>query len=125
MTRPKKVTLENMQAADGEDVTVATKQPRNIYDILGKKTHKYKTSDRDEYVAYIKSLSNSELQTHAYECGILPIDNRSQLLERLLREFCVQTSGYNITAAKQEGFQNLHKDKESLRTVQNIMSRGK
>lgn len=127
MARPKKVKIEEMQAADGENVVpaVETKQPRTIYEILGKKQHRYKTTDQEEYKTFLKSMSLAELQSHAYECGILPIDNRSQLTERLIREFCAKTSGYHVSAVRRESFQHLHDDPEQMNAVKQILARGK
>lgn len=125
MARPKKIKVEDMQVADGEKIVTETKAPRSIYDILGKKNHKYRTTDLEEYKNYIKSLGTTELQVHAYECSILPIDNRAQLMERLIREFCSQTNGYSVSAVRRESFQELHDSPEKLAEVKRILSRGK
>lgn len=124
MARPKKVKFEDMQAADGEAVA-ETKAPRTIYEILGKKQHRYKTTDKAEYEKYLKSLAMAELQAHAYECSILPIDNRAQLTERLIREFCAQTSGYNLASVRRDNFQELHDNPDKMAQVKQILSRGK
>jgi hypothetical protein len=125
MARPKKVSLENMQIADGEEIVPKTKQARSIYEILGKKSHKYQANTQEEYVTYLKSLGMSELQSHAYECSILPIDNRLQLMDRLIREYCAQTNGYSVAAVRRESFQELHDNSEQMAKVQKILSRGK
>jgi hypothetical protein len=125
MARPKKIKIEEMQVADGENIVAESKKPRTIYEVLGKKAHRYKTTDQEEYTNFLKSMSMAELHNHAYECGILPIDNRGQLTERLLREFCAQTSGYNLSAARRDSFQHLHDDPEKLSEIKQILSRGK
>lgn len=125
MARPKKIKIEEMQAADGENVSVETKQPRTVYEVLGQKSHKYKTTDRDEYTRFIKSMAMTELQAHAYECGVLPIDNRAQLTERLIREFCAQTSAYNSSVTRRDTFADLRKDTAQLADVKSLLARGK
>jgi len=49
-------------------------------------------------IAYIKDgldeMNMSDLQAHASTVGIIPIDNRQMLRERLLREFRKHVSSY-------------------------------
>ena len=125
MARPKKVVLENLQAADGEKIVAETASPRSIHEILGKKSHKYRANNQSEYANYLKSLGTSELQSHAYECGVLPVDNRLQLTDRLIREYCAKTSGYSVAAVRGDSFKELRDDKEKLAEVNRILSRGK
>lgn len=125
MARPKKVSLENLQVADGEKVAEKTSAPRSIHEILGQKSHKYKANTQAEYATYLKSLGMSELQSHAYECGVLPIDNRLQLTDRLIREYCAKTNGYSVAVVRRESFEELRDNREQMAEVQRILSRGK
>lgn len=128
MAKAKKTTpvkIESMQSADGENTSGDIKGPRTMYEVLGRKQHRYKTSDKGEYTLWLKTMNLADLQSHAYECGILPIDNRAQLVERLIREFCAQTSGYNVSAARRDSFESLYGDAEQMAKVKAIMARAK
>ena len=48
---------------------------------------KYGTMDEAAYAEEISSMSKSDLQAHASTVGIIPIDNREMLSQRLIREF--------------------------------------
>ena len=57
-------------------------------------TSKYKTLDADKYRDYLSSLGRSDLQAHAVKIGLVPIDDRTQLTTRLLREFKKHAAKY-------------------------------
>ena len=48
---------------------------------------KYGTLEEDKYVSQIKGLNKTDLHAHAVKMGILPVDNRELLTNRLVREF--------------------------------------
>ena len=47
-----------------------------------------------------KSLNKTDLQRHAAEVGIIPIDNKENLQKRLLGEFVKHTASYRIPRVK-------------------------
>ena len=47
-----------------------------------------------EYERQIDEMNMSDMQTHASRVGIIPIDNRSTLRDRLLREFRKHVANY-------------------------------
>ena len=54
----------------------------------------YGTMEEAVYIDRIDNMNLSDLQAHASTVGIIPIDNRSMLRERLLREFRKHVSAY-------------------------------
>ncbi len=61
---------------------------------------KYKTMDVDEYTDYLKNLDKSDLQAHATQMGLIPVDNRNTLSQRLIREFKKHVSAYTTPTHK-------------------------
>tara|TARA_R110002020_G_scaffold241437_1_gene454647 strand:+ start:318 stop:698 length:381 start_codon:yes stop_codon:yes gene_type:complete len=54
----------------------------------------YGTMKEKEYENEIDEMNMSDLQTHASRVGIIPIDNRITLRERLVREFRKHVTAY-------------------------------
>ena len=48
---------------------------------------KYGTLDESTYSTQIKAMNKSDLHSHAIKLGIMPVENRELLTNRLLREF--------------------------------------
>ena len=61
---------------------------------------KYGTMDEKAYAEEISSMSKSDLQAHASTVGIIPVDNREMLSQRLLREFRKHVASYNTPMEK-------------------------
>ena len=64
---------------------------------------KYGTMDEADYAEKISSMSKSDLQAHASTVGIIPIDNREMLSQRLMREFKKHIASYNTPVEKKKG----------------------
>ena len=62
---------------------------------------RYKTLDASQYEGYLKNLNKSDLQRHAAEMGIVPVDNREMLSNRLLKEFKRYVASYKIPTTQQ------------------------
>lgn len=70
---------------DGKEETF---RPTTLDQILGDTgTSKYKTMDVVVYSDKLSGMNKSDLQSHAVQVGIIPIDDRRILVERLTREF--------------------------------------
>tara|TARA_B100000427_G_C15422331_1_gene556964 strand:- start:175 stop:540 length:366 start_codon:yes stop_codon:yes gene_type:complete len=54
----------------------------------------YGTMDDMQYQKRLDDMNMSDLQSHASRVGIIPIDNRGMLRERLMREFRKHVSAY-------------------------------
>ena len=55
---------------------------------------KYKTMDVETYDNYLSGLHKADIQKHAAEVGIVPIDNREMLKKKLVGEFKKHVSSY-------------------------------
>ena len=60
---------------------------------------KYRTLDASEYEIYLKQLNKSDLQRHAAEMGIVPVDSREMLSNRLLKEFNRYVASFKMPSA--------------------------
>ena len=61
---------------------------------------KYGTMDESTYAEKISSMSKSDLQAHSSTVGIIPVDNREMLSQRLMREFRKYVASYNTPIEK-------------------------
>ena len=70
-------------------------QPTSLDQVWGEDgTSTYGTMNEMEYERQIDNMNMSDMQTHASRVGIIPIDNRSTLRDRLLREFRKHVANY-------------------------------
>ena len=67
--------------------TFVDKNSTRVRDILIHGASEYGTLDYQSYQEKIFDMNMSDLQAHASRVGIVPIDNRNMLTDRLLREF--------------------------------------
>lgn len=86
-TKPEQAPATKLSQLNQTDGRVET-QPRTLAQFFGETIQgKYKTTDEQEYLAYLKELNKSDLQAHAIKCGLVPKDDRNRLVQNLLREF--------------------------------------
>ena len=70
-------------------------EPTSLAQVWGEDgTSTYGTMNEKEYERQIDEMNMSDMQTHASTVGIIPIDNRSTLRDRLLREFRKHVANY-------------------------------
>ena len=50
-------------------------------------TGKYSVREEEKYTASLKQMTRIDIQAHATKVGLIPIENREVLEQRLLREF--------------------------------------
>ena len=100
---------------------------RNLDDILGDTgTDKYGTLDEKEYLAQIQTMNKSDLQAHAVSCSLIPIDDREQLENRLIREFKIHAIQYTAPRPKVRNIlASTPKQKAKLKRALDIMSAGR
>jgi hypothetical protein len=79
---------------------------------------KYGTKNFEDYKDYLRGLNKTDIQAHAIQIGILPIDNHEILLARLEREFLRHVGSYNTPQEKT-------KTKRVSKDVQRILSEGR
>lgn len=57
---------------------------------------KYQTLDETEYTNKLGSFNKSDLQAHAIEMGLVPVDDRDKLTLRLVKEFRKHINNYKV-----------------------------
>lgn len=55
---------------------------------------KYSTMNLDEYSDQLQEMTKTDLQAHATKIGLIPVDSREILSQRLVREFKRHVSSY-------------------------------
>ena len=113
----KKASVKKMSQTHGK---VEKFEPTTLDQIWGDDgTSMYGTMDDTEYQLRLDDMNMSDLQSHASRVGIIPIDNRSMLRDRLLREFRKYVSSYQKPIVTQDDSQTA--DKETMK----ILSEGR
>ena len=99
-------TKKNNEIVDGKieeltprgNVTAGKSNARSIDELLGRTVASYSTGNIDDYEAKIRNYTLADLQSHAASIGLLPVSNKSTLINRLLTEFRKKSRGYYNTA---------------------------
>lgn len=113
----KKKSLKNMSQAHGK---VEKFEPTTLDQIWGDDgTSMYGTMQQSEYEKRLDDMNLSDLQTHASRIGIIPIDNRNMLRDRLVKEFVKHVSAYQKPVKEDQAPTPL--DNESMK----ILSEGR
>jgi len=76
-----------------QEIHGASPSVTSIYDLAGLKTSNYSHKTREDYEAWVKGIPLTDLQNHAIDVGLVPVDNRELLMERLIRNYCKEMSG--------------------------------
>ena len=85
-------SIKNLSQAHGKEEKF---EPTTLEQIWGDDgSTAYGTLNENAYTKQVDDMNMSDLQAHASTVGIIPIDNRSTLRERLLREFRKHVSSY-------------------------------
>ena len=113
----KKKSVKNLSQTHGKEEKF---EPTTLDQIWGDDgSSVYGTMEETNYQGKIDEMNLSDLQAHASRVGIIPIDNRQTLRERLLREFRKHVSAYK--KPKSPSVPELHLNKE----VMGILSEGR
>ena len=104
----KRNSLKNMSQTHGKTKEF---EPTTLDQIWGDDgTGMYGTLDVQQYETRLDDMNMSDMQSHASRVGIIPIDNRSMLRERLVREFRKHTSAYKKPVSAPEENPQISKD---------------
>ena len=88
----KKKSVKNLSQTHGKEEKF---EPTTLDQIWGDDgSNVYGTMEEINYEGTLDDMNLSDLQAHASRVGIIPIDNRQTLRERLLREFRKHVSAY-------------------------------
>ena len=81
----KRKNIKNLSQTHGKEEKF---EPTTLDQIWGDDgLSEYGTMQEEIYENQIDDMNMSDLQTHASRVGIIPVDNRATLRERLMREF--------------------------------------
>ena len=94
-SRPKKV--EEMSQTHGKEEKPLYTTLEQIWGDTG--LSRYGTFDENEYAEELRSMTKSDIQAHANKLGLVPIDNRTELVKRLMKEFIYHKSRYSTIPA--------------------------
>ena len=90
---PKKSKLDQLSQVHGK-----VEKPVTLDQIWGDTgLSKYGTLDPEKYEEYLNELNKSDLQAHAVKIGLVPIDDRRNLVTRLKKEFNKHIAQYKVT----------------------------
>ena len=94
--------LKKMSQTHGKDESAKPKfEPRTLDQVWGDTgLGKYKTFDEGKYKDKLDNMAKTDLQTHATKVGLVPIDNRSTLTQRLMREFRKHVNAFKPSSVK-------------------------
>lgn len=109
--------IKNLSQAHGKEEKFEATTLEQIWGDDGSTT--YGTLNENQYANQLDDMNMSDLQTHASTVGIIPIDNRNTLRERLLRDFRKHVSSYKKPVHSPESPANL--DSETTK----ILSEGR
>ena len=118
-TTGSKKSLKNLSQTHGKKETFEPTMLDQVWGETG--LTKYGTMDEKAYVNYLGEQSRSDLQMHASEVGIVPVDNRHRLEKTLLSEFRKHIAAYTKPAPPSSP-----EDKSNLnRRVKDILDEGR
>lgn len=86
VTAAKPVNIDTMKQTHA-----ALSGPRAVETLMGYGT-KYKTADFSEYQGQIRAMTDIDLHDHAYDVGVVPVDPKDLLYDRLEKHFLSQQS---------------------------------
>lgn len=120
--RKPRTKITSMEQLDGklrEDI----KTPRTLDEIMGiHETTKYKTSDPEQYQAYLSQLNNTDLWAHANTVGLGPNHD----LPKLKRDLIAEHARYFRTKPHQGGQQRLSVPENQISDeVRRILAEGR
>ena len=88
----KRKSIKNLSQTHGKEEKFEPTTLDQIWGDDGSST--YGTLNESTYEERLDDMNMSDLQTHASTVGIIPIDSRQTLRERLLREFRKHVASY-------------------------------
>tara|TARA_R110002020_G_scaffold74458_2_gene190442 strand:- start:139 stop:519 length:381 start_codon:yes stop_codon:yes gene_type:complete len=111
-TTAKRKNVKNLSQTHGK---VEEFQPTTLDQIWGDTgITTYGTMNEKEYEARVDDMNMSDLQAHASTVGIIPVDNRNMLRERLLREFRKHVSSYQRPISPPNTQETINKEAEKI-----------
>ncbi len=92
--------IELLHQVDGRDHAIDMSKMKSVDEIFGFEKAKFKTTDASVYEGELKEMNKSDLQREATSKGLIPIDDRFVLTERLMNEFNKHQSLINASRVR-------------------------
>jgi hypothetical protein len=83
----KTVQLKATAQIDGKASLGGSQIPGTLDQIMGESISIYSARTSEEYISQLAQMNQTDLQAHAYKVGLIPIEDRKVLVERLAQEF--------------------------------------
>lgn len=83
----KTVSLASVSQIDGKAQDHGSQMPGTLDQIMNESMATYSARSSEEYISQLAEMNQTDLQSHAYKVGLIPIDDRKVLVERLTQEF--------------------------------------
>jgi hypothetical protein len=104
--------LDNLSQTHGK---VEKFRPTTLDQVWGDEgSWKYNTMDETEYRGIVEAMPKSDLVTHANRIGLIPIDDRTQLIKRLILEFRRHVTAYRSPQVESTKQKPLSKEAEKI-----------
>ena len=109
--------LDKLSQTHGKEETF---EPTTLDQIWGDDgTAKYSTMDDSDYEGQLNDMDKADIQTHASQVGVIPVDNTELLKQKLMKEFHKHVNQYRRPTGAND------KNKRPSSEVQKILREGK
>jgi len=88
----KTITLEASAQLDGKAQDHGSQMMGSLDKIMGESISVYSATSSEDYISQLAEMNQTDLQSHAYKVGLVPIEDRKVLVERLVKEYRIWAS---------------------------------
>jgi len=101
----KTVTLETSAQIDGKAQEGNSTIMGTLDQIMGESISVYSAASPEQYISELAEMNQTDLQSHAYKVGLIPIEDRKVLVERLVKEYRLWASRNSVISAQPSNIQ--------------------
>lgn len=95
----------------------------SLYSLMGLEGKKYTAKSFEEYTQQLDRMDLADLQDHAMEHGLIPIDDRDRMIDKLEKQFIIDT-GMEKAAGIDDNGDRLNNEKSEEKALR-ILRRGR
>ena len=88
----KTITLDASAQLDGKAQDHGSQMLGSLDQIMGESISVYSAGSSEDYISQLAEMNQTDLQAHAYKVGLVPIEDRKVLVERLVKEYRIWAS---------------------------------
>jgi len=112
----KTVTLQATAQIDGKSQEDVSNMPGSLDRIMGESMSVYSATSPEEYISQLAEMNQTDIQAHAYKVGLIPIEDRRVLVDRLVKEFRLWASR-NSPVTNQVGALGMNDISDEVRKI--------